>query len=215
MVEGGQVMRSASYQRFAGLCAIVGAPGGIAYSIAFTTYLKSGSAAAAKASVVLLLGGGVLATVVFVGLYERTRQVDASFALWGVILGAAAGIGTAVHGAYDLANFAHPPVGLPPDLPNAVDPRGLMTFGITGLAVLIASWLVLRGGSGLPARLGQLGVLSGVLLIVVYLGRLFILNPKNPALLTVAVLTGFVVNPAWLVWLGRELRRAPAGGAPG
>jgi hypothetical protein len=205
-------MRSASYERFAGSCALVGAVGGVGYSVAFVTYLKTGSVPAAKVSVTLLLGGGVLATAVFVGLYDRIREGDPSFALWGLVLGVAAGVGTAAHGGYDLANFAHPPAGLNPDLPNAVDPRGLMTFGLTGLSVLISSWLIARGsGAGLPRRLGSLGMLSGALLLVVYLGRLFVLNPKNPGLLTVAVLSGYVVNPAWLVWLGLELRR---GGPP-
>ncbi len=46
-----------------------------------------------------------------------------------------------------------------------------------------------------------------MLLLVVYLGRLIILNPKNPVLLTAAILTGFVLSPAWFFWLGRELMR--------
>jgi hypothetical protein len=46
---------------------------------------------------------------------------------------------------------------------------------------------------------------------VIYFGRLVIFNPKSPGLLTVALLTGFVVNPAWYAWLGLELWR---GGRP-
>jgi hypothetical protein len=41
----------------------------------------------------------------------------------------------------------------------------------------------------------------------VYLGRLIVLNPKNPLLLTAAVLSGFVVSPAWFLWLGSILWR--------
>jgi hypothetical protein len=47
-------------------------------------------------------------------------------------------------------------------------------------------------------------------MLVLYLGRLIILNPKNPVLLISAVLSGFVVTPVWFVWLGTELRRSPA-----
>jgi hypothetical protein len=60
----------------------------------------------------------------------------------------------------------------------------------------------------LPPRLGQLGILGGVLLVLTYLGRLIILNPKNPFLLSVAVLSGVIVNPLWFGWLGMTLRRS-------
>src|SRR5439155_1658755 len=77
------------------------------------------------------------------------------------------------------------------NLPNAVDPRGLMTFAVSGVATLVAAWLIVKGGT-FPRRLGYLGAVTGMLLILVYLGRLIILNPKNPAVLTAAILTGFV-----------------------
>jgi hypothetical protein len=44
-------------------------------------------------------------------------------------------------------------------------------------------------------------------LIVVDLGRLIVLNPKNPGLLTAAVLSGFIVNPLWFLWVARILWR--------
>jgi hypothetical protein len=44
-----------------------------------------------------------------------------------------------------------------------------------------------------------------VLFVYVYVGRLTILNPKNPAVLIPAVLSGFVVNPLVYVWLGLSL----------
>ena len=88
-----------------------------------------------------------------------------------------------------------------------------MTFGVSGLAILVAAWLIVRGATGFPTRLGYLGAATGVLLIVVYLGRLIILNPKNPVVLTAAILTGFVLSPLWFAWLGRELWRGPTVGA--
>jgi hypothetical protein len=196
-----------SYERFAGACAVAAAVGGIGYSASFMTYLKSGSVAAAKVSTVLLLGGGLVVVVVLIAVYGRLRQIDAGFAILALVLGLMAAAGSSIHGAYDLANFVKRPVGAPPgisNLPNAVDPRGLMTFGLSGLAVLVAAWVIVRGGA-FPKRLGYLGALTGVLLFVVYLGRLIILNPKNPLVLTAAILTGFVLSPLWFAWLGREL----------
>jgi hypothetical protein len=44
-------------------------------------------------------------------------------------------------------------------------------------------------------------------LIVVDLGHLIVLNPKNSGLLTAAVLSGFIVNPLWFLWVARILWR--------
>ena len=49
--------------------------------------------------------------------------------------------------------------------------------------------------------------LAAVLLIVLYLGRLILLNPANPVILGAAVLSGFIVNPLWYIWLGVTLLR--------
>lgn len=196
-----------TYQRFAGACAVAVAIGGIVYSISFMTYLKTGRVAAAKIATFFLFAGGVVVMAVLIAVYWRLRETDPALALWALALGLMAAAGSSIHGAYDLANFVKHPVGAPAglsNLPNAVDPRGLMTFGVSGLAVMVASWLVVKGGA-FPKRLGQLGIATGLLLIVVYLGRLIILNPKNPVVLTAAILTGFILSPLWFAWIGREL----------
>jgi hypothetical protein len=46
------------------------------------------------------------------------------------------------------------------------------------------------------------------LLLVIYIGRLVVLDPEHPVLLVAALATGFVVNPLWWIWLGVALRRA-------
>jgi hypothetical protein len=78
--------------------------------------------------------------------------------------------------------------------------------GIAGFAVAIASFLVLRGAP-LPRALAYLGFVAAALLVSVYVGRLVILNPHDAALHTAAVISGFVVDPAWFVWLGWALWR--------
>lgn len=202
---------SRTYERFAGACGVAAAIGGLGYSAAFMTFLKSGSTAAAKLATVLLLGGGLVVMAVLIGVFGRIRAIDPGFALWAVALGLVAAAGSAIHGGYDLANFVKHPVGAPAginNLPNAVDPRGLMTFGVSGVAILVVAWLILQGGA-FPRRLGYVGLAAGVLLIVVYLGRLIILNPKNPLVLTAAILTGFVLNPLWFAGIGMSLWRGP------
>ena len=197
------------FEALAGLAAVAVGLGGLAYSIAFLVLLYNGAPKAADVLTnVFLLAGGVLGTAVFVALYERFRAADPGFALWAFLLGSLGAIGSAAHGGYDLANIVRTPESLDKELPSATDPRGFATFGLTALAIAIVSVLVLRVGL-LPRPLAYLGLVACALLLVIYFGRLIIFNPKSPGLLTVAIVTGFVVNPAWYAWLGLELWRGP------
>lgn len=205
---------SRAFERFAGACAMLVALGGVGFAIAFVFTVRTAPRGADYASDLFLLGGGLVSAVVMIAVYQRLRATDPSFALLGLLLGVVGAVGSCIHGGFDLATLVKKPAGSITNFPaNAVDPRGLLTFGFTGLALLVISWLIVRGAL-LPRRLGYLGFVGGALLILVYLGRLIVLNPKSPLLLTVAVLSGFVVNPAWFLWLGWILWRGPAGGAP-
>ncbi|HEX5948356.1 MAG TPA: hypothetical protein VFZ45_02200 [Actinomycetota bacterium] len=194
-----------SFQRFAGTSAFAVAAGGIAYAVAFVVAVKTDPGAAETIAALLLLVGGLLGSAVLAGLYQRIRGAEPGFALWGLLLGAVGVIGSAIHGGFDLALQVHPAFDVP-GIPNEVDPRGLLTFGVTGLGVLVLSW-VIRQGSGLPPALGTLGMALGVLLVGIFVARLFILDTNNLFLLALAGVTGAVVHPVWFVWLGRSLRQ--------
>jgi hypothetical protein len=197
---------STSYERFAGGCAFAAAAAGLAYSVAFVLVLRDvGGRAVETLTALLLLAGGLLSVAVILGLYGRLRTVDPGHALLAAVLGAAGGLGAAIHGAFDLANAVNDP-GRTLGLPNPVDPRGFLTFGLTGLAVLAVARLVFMGAP-LARRVGVVGVVAGVLLIVVYLSRMIILDAKNPVVLGSAVLLGFLVSPAFYVLVGLDLRR--------
>ena len=75
-----------------------------------------------------------------------------------------------------------------------------------GLGLLVLS-LLARRAAVLPSRLATLGAVVGVLLLIVYLGRLIILTPTNPVVAAAAGVTGLILSPAFYLWLGRELRR--------
>lgn len=194
-----------TFQRFAGIAAFAVAVGGLAYSVAFVVAVKADSGAAETIAALLLLVGGLLSTAVLAGLYQRLRAVEPGFALWGLVLGALGVFGSAIHGGFDLALRINPAVDTP-GIPNEVDPRGLLTFGVTGLGLLVLSWLIRRAGSGLPAGLGGLGMVLGILLVAIYVARLFILDTDNLFLLGLAGVTGVVIHPLWFIWLGRSLR---------
>jgi hypothetical protein len=191
------------YERFAAVCAVLSAAAGLLYAVAFIVLGNL------QLSAVLLLLGGVLTTAALVGVYARLRAVDAAASRLGLTLGVVGAVGSAIHGGYDLAVGLHPVAAGPLDAPNAVDPRGLLTFGAAGLGLLVMSWLIRRGGQ-FPRPLGYLAALTGVLLVVLYLARLIVLDPANPLVLGPALLTGFVLSPLLSGWLGYCLSRFTA-----
>ena len=92
------------------------------------------------------------------------------------------------------------------DDPAQIDPRGLLTFGVMGIALLAIAWLMGRS-EAFPKGLSYLGYALAILFIVIYLARLIILDPGNPVLLWPVLVAGFAVNPAWYIWLGLALQR--------
>jgi hypothetical protein len=199
------------YERGAGVAAIVTGVGGIVYSVAFL-----GGVVAAWApelgtlvSSIALMVGGLLSVAVLVTIYRRLLDSAAAVALLGLVLVAVGAMGAVVHGGYDLANAIQPPLADPlgeAQLPNAIDPRGLLTFGVTGLGLLVLM-LQARASRVLPGALATLGAVVGGLLVIVYLGRLIVLTPTNPLVALPAALTGLILGPAFYIWLGLELRR--------
>ncbi len=199
-------MQSRMFERFGGVCAVLAGLAGFGYSTAF--YLPARRLAWRGVCRRRAAPGGRAALDRGVrGRYGRLRTIDEGFALLGLLLAFAGAFGSMTHGAYDLANLVKPPASLAADVPSSTDPRGLGTFALVGLAVAIASLLIVRGGV-LPRRLAYLGLLGAALLVFVYVGRLVILNPKSPGLHAAAVISGFIVNPAWFIWLGAMLVRS-------
>jgi hypothetical protein len=200
-----------AYERLAGAGAFAAGIGGIVYSVAFLGGVVEGKAPdlGLKVASIALMVGGFLSVLVLVALYRRLLDTAAAVGLLGLMLVAVGATGAMVHGGYDLANTLNPPVTdvlAVAQLPSPIDPRGLLTFGISGLGLLVLAWQSRRSGT-LPANLAALGMAVGVLLIVVYLGRLTILTPTNLLVAIPAAATGLVLSPLFYIWLGLELRR--------
>jgi len=195
---------SSSYERFAGISALFAAAAGLLYSLSFVV-LKD----PLLYSLFLLLGG-FFTLVVVVGLYERLRGYSPAFALLALLLGAVGALGSAIHGGYDLSNAINSPISNPvadANLPNELDPRGLLTFAVAGLSVLIFSWLMTRMDF-FPKSLGYVGYVLAVLMLVIYLVRLVILDPNaSPIIPAVLGLTGLIISPLWYAWLGLTFLR--------
>jgi len=190
-----------SFEKFAGWGAVLAGVSGFLYSISFIVLQSD------LLSALFLMLGGLFSTSALTALYQRLRGTESGFALLGLLLSLSAALGSAIHGGYDLANALHPPASMNTDLPNPIDPRGLLTFGVAGLGLFLLSWLM-NQDMRFPNGLAYLGYLSAILLIVLYLGRLIILQATSLAIVIPALLEGFIVNPIWYVWLGLTFLRS-------
>jgi hypothetical protein len=190
-----------TYQKFAGVCGIVAGIAGLVYLISFFIL---GNPAALLPAIALLLAG-FFTTAALVGVYQRVREANEGFALWGLILGLAGALGAAIHSAFDLSNALHPPA-TPFDYASPIDPRGFLTFAIAGLALIVLAWLIIQAGT-LPRALGYLGIVTGILLVLLYFTYLILLNATNPVVLILIITTG-LAQPIWYLWLGWVLWRS-------
>ena len=189
-----------SFEKFAGWAAILAGISGFLYSVAFIVLQSN------LLSALFLMLGGLFSASALTALYQRLRGTESGFALLGLLLTLSAALGSVIHGGYDLSNALHPPSSLNPDLPNPIDPRGLLTFGIAGLGLFLLSRLMTQN-MNFPKGLAYLGMLSAILMIVLYLGRLIILQATSLVIVIPALLEGFIVNPLWYAWLGLTLFR--------
>jgi len=190
-----------SFEKFSGWTAVLAGISGFLYSVAFIVLRDN------LLSALFLMVGGLFSTAALTALYQRVRGTENGFALLGFLLTLGAALGSAIHGGYDLSNTLHPPASINTDLPNPIDPRGLLTFGIAGLGLFLLSWLMTKE-MRFPKSLSYVGILSAILMIILYLGRLIILQATSLAIVIPALLEGFIVNPLWYIWLGITFLRS-------
>jgi hypothetical protein len=182
------------FDRLAGWCALAGAALSVVYSIGFVV-LKNASVYS-----VALMAGGILSTVALLAVYERVRA-GGSLARIGLLLALAGTLGAAIHGAFDLAVVLHPEAqGTGGGGPFPVDPRGFLTFGVAGLGLLA---LTIAGLSvdRLPRNVLYVGMVFGVVLVLIYLGRLIVLDATSILVLGPALI-GAILSPIWYGWIG-------------
>lgn len=181
----------------ASLAAYAGAIGGILYGVAF--FLLNHDIAAS----ILLMLGGLASTIILFHLSTTLFSVNEPVARWALVIGMIASVLTVVHAGYDLAKDIHPPdtPGVLLGYPSSVDARGLATFGLAGLVYLTLATLMSRSDA-YAKRLARLGQALGVIMIVIYFGRLIILDPEN-IVVRIALAAGVIANTSFLLWLGR------------
>jgi hypothetical protein len=201
---------SRAFARFAGFASIFVGIGGLVYGILFAYIVAGAPRLVGQLWFLLLMVGGLFSLVVVAALYRALREADGGFALVALLLGLLAATGGLLHGAYNLGDVIGPPIGRLPPHPETVS-SGILRYGVQGLFLLQVGWL-LRRSPRFPGGLAAVAGFGGVLLVVVYLGRLFdFITPATTISLLPPLLYGLVVHPTFYVWLGLALRRAAAG----
>ena len=194
------------FARIASGAAVVAAGAGLVYTVTFALYVQKGYRWALWASTVTLLVGSLAVLLVSVGAYRRFGAGEPDLALVAFVLGLAGALGAMLHSVYDLANLAKEVPG-GNKLPFPVDPRGLATFALTGLALGLFGWLGVRD-KVLPRGVQWLALGTAVCLLVVFLGRLIVLDPKSSAVKPFAILGGLVLAPATYLAFARSFMHA-------
>ena len=197
-------MNKIAYRHTAYPSAWLAAASGFLYSVSFVIVARNNAGLGEGLSGFFLLIGGILGASALLGLYERLHAGSGVYAAWALVFGLAGSLMATLHGGYDLAVAIHPP-NQTINFPSPVDPRGLGTFGLTGLSVLAFSYLMQRDRS-FPKGLVGIGYASGILLVLIYVSRLTILDASSLLVLAPAGIEGFIVNPVWYAWLGLALR---------
>jgi hypothetical protein len=212
MLASGVVsMGTPSLDRLVGPLATAVGIGGLLYGALFVWIVQGSPDWVPAVWHALLTVGALLSIPVAVALYQRLGPVDEGLALTSLLLNFAAALGGAAHGAWNLAaqiNIAQ--VGRDNASP---DPGGILRYATAGLGLLVVGWLVVAAGrrGSVPARFGWLALASGVILIYIYLGRLYdFVTPATKISLWAPVLYGLVLFPWLYLWLGRLLARRTA-----
>jgi hypothetical protein len=192
-------MISTSFARTAAWCSLVAGVAALAYSCTFAVVVQDGDRWAQWTSTIVLAVGAAAALPVLVALYLRVRVADEGFALIGILVGAAAAVGSLMHATFDLGVLANEPPQRW-DYPSPTDPRGFATFFLAGVAIAVFSTLL--GRTGAPRNLVRLGWITAALLAWVWIGRLTALDPKEPWVAPAVVGSGFIGVPLWYGWVG-------------
>ncbi|HOU41328.1 MAG TPA: DUF4386 family protein [Promineifilum sp.] len=204
-----------SFDRFGGLSAMMVGVLSILYAIFFLVITPRAEATGALGSWIILAISGVFSSAAFVALYLRLRPASEGFALWGLVLGLFSSFATLVHGAWQALLLTMLPaadqsqraaIELVRMVVSPVDPAGVATFGVIGLASLVTGMLIIGSGR-LPRMLGYLAVANAVLLVALYFATA---AGAQTLILLSGGLTSVLVGPIYWVWLGRELRRETA-----
>lgn len=204
--------------RFGGVSALIVAILSLLYAIFFLLVTPRSTTLGTLGSASTFAISGFFSLAAYVALYRRVQHHHPDIALWALLLGASTSIATVLHGTYEALLFNRLAVTTGADstmlalvqtLPTQINPMGLMSFGVVGIASYAWGWLLLRSNA-FEQLLGYLGLLNALLLLTLFIAYV---GGIQPLVLLAGGLTSVVVGPIWWTLLGIRLLKAPAVGA--
>ncbi len=198
---------TAGFERLAGVCSLFVGLGALVYAIIFITIVEGNTETGPWFAILML---GALTTVpVLIALYYRLRAFDEAAALTFLVLGLFGAFGGVIHGGYELAAIVTPPTEPYYPGPESVT-KGVLRYLVAGLSLLVIAWLVWASGV-LPRGIAYLAGIGGVLLVFIYIGRLFdFITPGDYVSLIPPIVYGFLVHPILYGWIGLIFLRRPS-----
>ncbi len=206
-------MNIKNFSQKAGLDGILAGVSAFLYAYSFLILSRTDAKTGALLAGLFLMLTGLFAMKPFIALYRRFKDLDSGYAIYAQWMSLIGALGMVMHGGYDLANAINPPMtNLPAlaSLPSQVDPRGLLTFGMLGVGIFTYS-LLMKWSKKFPDGLVYVAMLTSFFLVVLYLGRLVVLNPGSPLIAYPALLNGFLIGPVFYLWLGWYLWQGKRG----
>ncbi len=195
-------MSSKIFDRFAGVIGILAGIFSLLFAISFFIIRPAASRTGNILSDLFLLLTGLFVIVAFASLYHRLRASETGFSHLTMLLGIIGGLGAMIRGGEALAAAVMPGVDTGPfDTVSAVDPRGLLMFGVTGLAVLIGAWAAARSRL-VPNGFSVVGYVLTIGLLWSYIAFLITGDIFNGWVYVPALIVFFVLIPVWFIWLG-------------
>jgi len=188
----------ATFTRRAGTAAYLVAFFSIAYAVVYLGVASrdpANSSASALANA-LIAAGALSAAIATAGV---GAYIGGTAGGWFTAFGVGYSLLSTAHGAYAAIAAAQGYADL--DL-SPTDPRGLATFGLAGLWMLMAG-LELRGRAGLRTIYPRIAIVGGIDLILLYVATVV---GSTPAILVTGGLASVVLGPVFWAMTGRLLR---------
>jgi hypothetical protein len=199
------------FQKIAGWSAVIVGVLSLLYALFYLVISRQSEYLGTFGSWVILGASGLFSSAAYVGLYQRLKSQFEGLGLWALALGVMSSFATLQHGVYQALivrglRISDAPTREAIDtarrLFSQVDPAGLATFLVVGIASFLFGWMILRGAS-LPKGLGYLGIINAVLLVVLFLASAL----GNQTLILISGgLTSVIFGPIWWIWLGVSMQ---------
>lgn len=190
-------MTDATFRKAASWCAFAIAGLSLLYAAVYLGLVRpdpTNASASALANAFIGISG-ILATFAVIAVSDK---VDGSVGRWLLVVGVGWALLSAAHGTFSAIADTQ---GLATGDLSPTDPRGFATFGLAGLWSIVLG-LAIRSGTKFPRALGNVALLNGADLIVLFFATA---TGAGTLVLLTGGLASVILGPLQWAWIGREV----------